>query len=102
MATKNTDQIRRLTNSVTLAGYLADIESKQGVDKNGVDYIRIRGQIQCGEESVMTRSFTSFIKAKKADGTDSENYEKVLDWVKKAVPMTKDHYGETCWFSQCK
>lgn len=95
MATKNTDQIRRLTNSVTLAGYLADIESKQGVDKNGVDYIRIRGQIQCGEESVMTRSFTSFIKAKKADGTDSENYEKVLDWVKKAVPMTKDKENAT-------
>ena len=95
MATKKTDQIRRLTNSVTLAGYLADIESKQGVDKNGVDYIRIRGQIQCGEESVMTRSFTSFIKAKKADGTDSENYEKVLDWVKKAVPMTRDKENAT-------
>lgn len=95
MTTKNTDQIRRLTNSVTLAGYLADIKSKQGVDKNGVDYIRIRGQIQCGEESVMTRSFTSFIKAKKADGTDSENYEKVLDWVKKAVPMTKDKENAT-------
>lgn len=95
MATKNTDQIRRLANSVTLAGYLADIESKQGVDKNGVDYIRIRGQIQCGEDSVMTRSFTSFIKAKKADGTDSENYEKVLDWVKKAVPMTKDKENAT-------
>ena len=65
------------------------------MDKNGVDYIRIRGQIQSGEESVMTRSFTSFIKAKKADGTDSENYEKVLDWVKKAVPMTEDKENAT-------
>lgn len=26
MTTKNTDQIRRLTNSVTLAGYLANID----------------------------------------------------------------------------
>ena len=95
MATKNTDQIRRLTNSVTLAGYLADIESKQGVDKNGVDYIRIRGTIQCGEDGVMTRNFTSFIKAKKSDGTDSENYEKVNTWLKKAVPMTKDKENAT-------
>lgn len=95
MATKNTDQIRRLANSVTLAGYLADIESKQGVDKNGVDYIRIRGQIQCGEDSLMTRQFSSFIKAKKADGTDSENYEKVLNWLKTAVPLTKDKENAT-------
>lgn len=95
MATKNTDQIRRLTNSVTLAGYLAEIESKQGVDKNGVDYIRIRGSIQCGEDAVMTRPFTSFIKAKKSDGSDSENYEKVLKWLKDAIPMTKDKENAT-------
>lgn len=95
MATKNTDQIRRLANSATLSGYLADIESKQGVDKNGVDYIRIRGQIQCGEDALITRNFSSFIKAKKSDGTDSENYEKVLDWVKHAVPMTKDKENAT-------
>nr|DAD55680.1 MAG TPA: hypothetical protein [Bacteriophage sp.] len=43
----------------------------------------------------MTRQFSSFIKAKKADGTDSENYEKVLNWLKTAVPLTKDKENAT-------
>ena len=36
---KNTDQIRQLTNSVRLAGAVAEIESKEGTTTQGIPYI---------------------------------------------------------------
>lgn len=93
----NNDQIRSLKNNVTLAGKLAELDPpKFGTTTNGVPYIRLKGAIQFDESSaVCTHSFTSFIKAKKADGSDSPNYTKVVEWVNKAVPMTKDKDNPT-------
>lgn len=92
----NTDQIRQLTNKVHLAGALAELEIKEGQTKDGTDYISFTGAIQCGETPVSTVRFRSFIKAKKADGTDSKNYDKAKKWASKAVPMTKNK--ENCTF----
>lgn len=96
MANNNTDQIRQLTNKVHLAGALAELEIKEGQTKDNIDYISFTGAIQCGETPVSTVRFRSFIKAKKADGTDSKNYDKAKKWAAKAVPMTKNK--ENCTF----
>lgn len=88
---KNTDQIRQLTNKVRLAGAVAEIEYKEGLTKEtNIPYIQINGAIQCGENAVNTVKFKSFIKAQKADGSDSKNYTKVKKWVKECVPMTQN------------
>lgn len=94
----SSDQIRRLTNSVTLAGALAELDRskiREGVDKNGKKYISFRGAIQCGPTSVYTRSFRAYINATKADGSDSENYTRVKEWLAKAVPMTQNKDNPT-------
>lgn len=94
----SSDQIRRLTNSVTLAGALAELDRskiREGVDKNGKKYISFRGAIQCGPTSVYTRSFRAYINATKADGSDSENYTRVKKWLDNAVPMTQDKENPT-------
>lgn len=91
-----TDQIRSLTNQVVYSGYLATLENvKTGVDKNGSEYLSFRGTIQCGEDATLTRPFKSYIKAKKKDGSDSDNYAKVTKWVQEAVPMTKSKENAT-------
>ena len=91
-----TDQIRNLTNQVVYSGYLATLENvKTGVDKNGSEYLSFRGTIQCGEDATLTRPFKSYIKAKKKDGSDSDNFAKVSKWVKEAVPMTKNKENAT-------
>lgn len=92
----NTDQIRSLTNKIHLAGALAELDPiKTGSTKDGIPYIRLRGAIQCGPTAVYTRQFTAFIKSKKANGEDSENYNKVKKWAETAVPMTKNKDNPT-------
>ena len=93
---KNTEQIRQLVNKVHLAGALAELEVKEGQDKNGVSYISLSGAIQCGESAVSTVRFRGTINSKKKDGTDSKNYENAKKWASKAIPMTKDK--EKCTF----
>lgn len=90
------DQIRNLVNKVHLGGILAELNPvKTGKTKDGVDYLSFSGAIQCGEEPVYTRRFKSFIKAKKSDGSDSENFNKVSEWLKNAVPLTKNKENPT-------
>lgn len=93
---KQTDQIRQLKNRVVLSGALAEIEYNFGTtNSTGVKYIRVKGVIQCGETAVYKVSFSSFIKAQKADGTDNDNYDTWKDWLEDAVPMTKDTANPT-------
>lgn len=87
----NTDQIRQLENKVHLAGVLAELsEINEGTTSTGIPYISFSGAVQCGPSAVETVRFRSFVKSKKSDGTDSKNFIKVKEWVKTAVPMTKD------------
>lgn len=90
MTDKN-DQIRNLKNKAHVAGILAELNPiRTGKTKDGIDYVSFSGAIQFGPEPIYTRRFKSFIKAKKSDGSDSENYKKVNDWLKNAVPLTKN------------
>ena len=87
----NSDQIRNLQNVVVLEGALAELaEPTYGVGKDGINYISLRGAVQCGDSAVYTRSFRSFIKEKKKNGEDSKVYKDVKEWLKTATPMTKD------------
>lgn len=96
----NKEQIRRLTNSVHLAGALAELETKDGTTESGVPYVSLSGAIQCGETPVSTVKFRSFIKSKKKDGTESKNYKNIKKWIEDAVPMTKDK--EHCTYVDMK
>lgn len=96
MSNNNSDQIRRLQNVVILEGALAELETpRTGVGSDGVNYISLRGAIQCGDSAVYTRSFRSFIKEKKQNGEDSKVYKDVTEWLKTATPMTKDAENPT-------
>ena len=92
----NTDQIRQLDNRVHLAGALAELSDiNEGTTSAGIPYISFNGAIQCGPDAVHTVRFRTFVKSKKSDGTDSKNYAKIKEWVKKAVPMTKSKDNPT-------
>jgi hypothetical protein len=92
----NTDQIRQLDNRVHLAGALAELSDiNEGNTTAGIPYISFNGAIQCGADAVYTVRFRSFVKSKKSDGTDSKNYAKIKEWVKNAVPMTKNKDNPT-------
>ena len=91
MANVTTDKIRQLENKVHLAGALAELgEVIEGKTANGIPYLSFSGAVQCGPEAVSTVRFRSFIKSKKSDGTDSKLYANAKEWLKKAVPMTKN------------
>ena len=92
----NTDQIRDLDNRVHLAGALAELSDiNEGTTSLGVPYISFNGAVQCGPDAIYTVRFRSFVKSKKNDGTDSKNYAKIKEWVKNAVPMTKNKDNPT-------
>ena len=62
----NSDQIRRLQNVVILEGAPAELEEpRTGTGKDGINYISLRGAVQCGDTGVYTRSFRAFIKEKR-------------------------------------
>lgn len=98
MAVKDTEQIRQLVNNVVLAGKLAELKVTKGNTKKNVPYISLKGAVQCGEDPVYTVRFRSFSQKTKADGTDSKMYSNLVEWAKKAVPMTKDK--ENCTMFQ--
>ena len=92
----NSDQIRRLQNVVILEGALAELEEpRTGTGKDGINYISLRGAVQCGDTGVYTRSFRAFIKEKKTNGEDSKVYKDVVEWLKTATPMTKNAENPT-------
>lgn len=94
MANNNTDQIRRMTNQVVLAGPIAEIiDYKKDKTKDGIPYISFTATIRCGETPVYDTRFKIFSTAKKKDMATGEyvdrpNYTRLKDWCDKCVPMT--------------
>lgn len=84
------DKIRKLTNTVSLSGTLAELSPvKEGVTKETqIPYVMYDGVIQFGESTVCSRKFKGFVKKLSADGSDNKNYKKTLDFLKTAVPLT--------------
>lgn len=91
-----TEKIRKLINKVHLAGALAELNDvREGTTKDGVPYLSFSGAVQCGENSVDTVRFRTFVKSKKSDGTDSKNYVNVKKWVNSAVSAVDDPENPT-------
>lgn len=90
----NTDQIRRMTNQVILAGPIAEIiDYKKDKTKDNIPYISFTGVIRCGDGPVYDTRFKIFSTAKKKDMSTGEfvdrpNYTKLKDWCDKCVPLT--------------
>ena len=84
------DQLRDLTNVVHLAGQLTQLEIFTGKTGAGVDYIRLQGTIQCGDDPIYTRHFRAFAQATKKDGSDSKQYQNMVAWANSAVPKIKN------------
>lgn len=92
MEERVTDQLRKLTNKVTLSGLLTQLsEMRTGTNKNGVDYISFNGAIKC-EPGKNTKDvkFEVFANAKTAKGADSKTYAAMKKWYSTAVPDIKD------------
>lgn len=92
----NSDQIRTLQNVVVLEGALAELDKPmEGVTRDGINYVSIRGVVQCGDSGVYCKPFRGFFKEKKVNGEDSKVYKDVLEWLKTATPMTQDAENPT-------
>ena len=44
----DSEQLRALRNNVTISGTLAELEVKEGTNKNGIPYISLKGAIRFG------------------------------------------------------
>lgn len=101
MPNNNTDQIRRMTNQVILAGPIAEIvDYKKDKTKDGIPYISFTGIIRCGNDPVYDTRFKIFSTSKKKDMSTGEyvdrpNYTKLKDWCDKCVPLTQSTESAT-------
>lgn len=85
-----TEQIRTLRNIVKLRGTLAELEVKEGENKNGVAYISLKGAIRFGDSGVETKKFRTYVQAQNANGNDNKVYTNIKKWVDNAVPETEN------------
>lgn len=94
---KDNDEIRPLNNRVHIAGILAQLEEpKEGKGKDGVNYISLKGAVQCHpNDPAFTAFFSIYEKTKTAKGEENKGYKKIKEWTKTAVPMTEDKTNAT-------
>lgn len=87
------EQIRNLTNEVKLSGRLLEltfeVKEKSGEDAKK-DYLGVTGLIQYGETEEEAERFKGFFNKYTVKGTQSKKYDMALEWVKNAIPATKD------------
>ena len=79
------EQLRTLTNKVTIRGTLAELEKKEGSTKNGVPYISLKGAIRFGKSGAETRRFRAFAQAQKSNGEDNQKYTDLKNWADSVV-----------------
>lgn len=88
---KSNEKIRELITTVHIAGILAELESRTGTDKNGNNYLSIKGAVQCHPtDSAFTARFQFYSSELTKNGTTSKLYVSAKDWLKTVTPMTKD------------
>ena len=87
--THDTDQIRKLKNTVKLAGALAELGELKTGEKDGIKWISFDGVIQCGETSVSNVRFRTFSREVTSQGKESKAYKNALSWYNNAVSLVK-------------
>ena len=92
MEERVTDQLRKLTNSITLSGKLMRLSPMiTGTNKNGVDFLMFNGAIKC-DPNVESQyvNFNVSANAKTAKGADNKIYANMKKWYSTAVADEKD------------
>lgn len=84
------DKIRNLANMVTLAGKIAEIEVKEGTNKNKSADIKIKGKIQFGDTKAHTQRFETYVAQFNAEGKENKLYEMTLPFAKSVKSIAKD------------
>ena len=79
------EQLRTLLNKVTVKGTLAELEVKEGSNKNGIPYISLKGAVRFGETGTETKKFRTYVQAQKADGNENKQYASIKAWADNAV-----------------
>ena len=79
------EQLRTLINNVKLRGTLAELEIKEGANKNGIPYISLKGAVRFGETGTETKKFRTYVQAQKADGSENKTYPDIKKWADNAV-----------------
>lgn len=81
----DSDKLRDLRNRVVISGTLAELEVKEGENKNGVPYISLKGAIRFGETGTETKKFRTYVQAQKSDGNENKQYASIKEWADNAV-----------------
>lgn len=83
------DKIRDLSNVVTLAGKITEIEIKKGTNKNKSADIKIKGEIQFGDTKAHTRKFETYVAQYNAEGKENKLYDMTLPFVNSVKSVAK-------------
>ncbi|MCK9198920.1 MAG: hypothetical protein M0P49_04890 [Bacilli bacterium] len=83
------DKIRDLSNMVTLAGKITEIEVKKGKNKNLSPDIKIKGEIQFGDTKAQSRKFETYIAQYNAEGKENKLYDMTLPFVNSVKSVAK-------------
>jgi len=83
------DKIRSLTNTVTLAGKITEIEVKEGTNKNKSADVKVKGEIQFGDTKIHTKRFEVYVAQFNAEGKENKLYDKTLSAVKSIKSVAK-------------
>jgi hypothetical protein len=81
----DSEQLRNLVNNVNLRGTLAELEVREGTNKNGIAYISLKGAVRFGDTGVETKRFRTYVQAQKSDGNDNKTYPDIKKWADDAV-----------------
>lgn len=81
----DSEQLRNLLNNVKLRGTLAELEVKEGTNKNGIPYISLKGAVRFGETGVETKRFRTYVQAQNANGNENKTYPDIKKWADEAI-----------------
>ena len=79
------EQLRNLINNVTLTGTLAELEVKEGTNKNGIAYISLKGAVRFGETGTEVKKFRTYVQAQNASGNENKTYPDIKKWADAAI-----------------
>lgn len=79
------EQLRNLVNNVKLIGTLAELEVKEGTNKNGIAYISLKGAVRFGDTGVETKKFRTYVQAQNANGNENKTYPDIKKWADEAI-----------------
>lgn len=81
----DSEQLRNLVNNVNLRGTLAELEVKEGTNKNGIPYISLKGAVRFGDTNTESKRFRTYVQAQNASGNENKTYGNIVKWAESAI-----------------